>query len=99
MADSATFYTNRVLKEFKEKEPRHVQWCNGWIQFLKALQAYIKDHHTTGVSWNTQVSRYDSSLSIRCCHWNVAHKMDSPLSQKFQCFEIRASLMTAYFPN
>jgi adenylyl cyclase-associated protein len=53
MSDSAQFYTNRVLKDFKEKDARHVQWVKQWIQLLNSLQAYVKEYHTTGVIWNS----------------------------------------------
>ncbi|XP_052823658.1 adenylyl cyclase-associated protein 1 [Octopus bimaculoides] len=56
MSDSALFYTNRVLKEFKEKDATHVEWTKAWINALKELQSYVKEYHTTGLSWNPQVS-------------------------------------------
>uniref|UniRef100_A0A0B7AU63 Adenylyl cyclase-associated protein n=2 Tax=Arion vulgaris TaxID=1028688 RepID=A0A0B7AU63_9EUPU len=53
MIDSGTFFTNRVLKDHKQ-EPKHVDWCRSWIQLLTELQAYIKQYHTTGLSWNAK---------------------------------------------
>lgn len=53
MGDAAQFWTNRVLKDFKEKDAKHVQWVKQWIQLLADLQAYVKQHHTTGVVWNS----------------------------------------------
>lgn len=54
MADSALFYTNRVLKDFKEKDQTHVDWTKAWIGTLGDLRDYTKQYHTTGVSWNPQ---------------------------------------------
>ncbi len=51
MNDAGQFYTNRVLKEWKEKDPVHVEWCRSWIQTLTELQSYIKQYHTTGIVW------------------------------------------------
>lgn len=51
MNDAGQFYTNRVLKEWKEKDPTHVEWCRSWIQTLTELQQFIKQHHTTGIVW------------------------------------------------
>lgn len=48
MNDAGQFYTNRVLKEWKEKDITHVNWAKAWIQTLNDLQAYIKQYHTTG---------------------------------------------------
>lgn len=52
MNDAGQFYTNRVLKEWKEKNQTHVEWCRAWIQTLTELQAYIKQYHTTGLVWS-----------------------------------------------
>lgn len=53
MSDSAQFYTNRVLKDFKEKDAKHVTWVRQWLQLLSELQSYVKQNHTTGVTWNS----------------------------------------------
>ncbi|XP_068602923.1 adenylyl cyclase-associated protein 1-like [Brachionichthys hirsutus] len=52
MQDSAKFYTNRVLKEYKDKDKTHVEWVKAYIAIWDDLQLYIKKHHTTGLSWN-----------------------------------------------
>ncbi|XP_038656196.1 adenylyl cyclase-associated protein 1 [Scyliorhinus canicula] len=52
MTDAAMFYTNRVLKEYKDTDKRHVEWVKAYISFWTELQAYIKANHTTGLSWN-----------------------------------------------
>ncbi|RUS88919.1 hypothetical protein EGW08_003358 [Elysia chlorotica] len=64
MADAGTFYTNRVLKDFKEKDARHVEWTRAWIGTLTELQTYIKDFHRTGVAWNPKVGLTLSSLLL-----------------------------------
>lgn len=51
MNDAGQFYTNRVLKEWKEKDKRHVDWVKAWIQTLSDLQAFVKQYHTTGLVW------------------------------------------------
>ncbi|XP_072416979.1 adenylyl cyclase-associated protein 2 isoform X3 [Chiloscyllium punctatum] len=52
MYDAATFYTNRVLKEYKENDKRHVEWVKSFLSIWTELQAYIKEYHTTGLLWN-----------------------------------------------
>uniref|UniRef100_A0A671GAB8 Adenylyl cyclase-associated protein n=1 Tax=Rhinolophus ferrumequinum TaxID=59479 RepID=A0A671GAB8_RHIFE len=42
MNDAAMFYTNRVLKEYKDVDKKHVDW----------VKAYIKEFHTTGLTWS-----------------------------------------------
>jgi adenylyl cyclase-associated protein len=56
MRDSAQFYSNRVLKEFKDKDQAHVDWVNSWIQVFVALAAYVKKWHTTGLVWSGKVA-------------------------------------------
>lgn len=52
MNDAGQFYTNRVLKDWKEKDKTHVEWCRAWVQLLSDLQAYVKQYHTTGLVWS-----------------------------------------------
>uniref|UniRef100_UPI00398E9032 adenylyl cyclase-associated protein 1 isoform X2 n=1 Tax=Pristiophorus japonicus TaxID=55135 RepID=UPI00398E9032 len=52
MTDAAMFYTNRVLKDYKDTDKRHVEWVKAYISFWTELQAYIKANHTTGLSWS-----------------------------------------------
>lgn len=63
LLDAGMFYSNRVLKEFKEKDATHADWVKAWSQTLTELQAYVKQFHTTGVEWNKQGCVCDSS----CC--------------------------------
>jgi adenylyl cyclase-associated protein len=35
------------------RDVNHVNWVKLWLQLLGELQAYVKQHHTTGVSWNS----------------------------------------------
>ncbi|XP_065166269.1 adenylyl cyclase-associated protein 1 isoform X2 [Atheta coriaria] len=52
MNDAGQFYTNRVLKDWKEKDKKHVDWVKAWVQTLTELQAFVKQHHTTGLVWS-----------------------------------------------
>ncbi|CAG9864529.1 unnamed protein product [Phyllotreta striolata] len=52
MNDAGQFYTNRVLKEWKEKDKKHFDWAKAWVQTLSDLQAFVKQHHTTGLVWS-----------------------------------------------
>nr|KAF6443255.1 cyclase associated actin cytoskeleton regulatory protein 2 [Molossus molossus] len=52
MKDAATFYTNRVLKDYKHSDLRHVDWVKSYLSIWSELQAYIKEHHTTGLTWS-----------------------------------------------
>jgi len=52
MCDASMFYTNRVLKDWKDKSKAHVDWTKAWIQTLTQLSGFVKQHHTTGLVWN-----------------------------------------------
>ncbi|XP_014843967.1 PREDICTED: adenylyl cyclase-associated protein 2 [Poecilia mexicana] len=66
MNDAATFYTNRVLKDYKEIDRRHVDWVHAYLSIWTEMQSFIKQHHTTGLAWSktgpiAPVSLLDSS--------------------------------------
>ncbi|CAB1350753.1 unnamed protein product, partial [Coregonus sp. 'balchen'] len=52
MNDAAIFYTNRVLKDYKDSDKRHVEWVRSYLSIWTELQAFIKQHHTTGLVWS-----------------------------------------------
>ena len=52
MKDAGTFYTNRVIKEFKGNDDQQVAWARGYTQVLTDLHDYVKRVHTTGLVWN-----------------------------------------------
>ncbi|CAG9970624.1 unnamed protein product [Clonostachys byssicola] len=49
---SAQFFGNKVTKEFKEKEPKHVEWVQSFYQIFRDLSELIKQHYANGVVWN-----------------------------------------------
>ncbi|KAB1268184.1 Adenylyl cyclase-associated protein 1 [Camelus dromedarius] len=52
MNDTAMFYTNRVLKEYRDVDKKHVDWVKAYLSIWTELQAYIKEFHTTGLAWS-----------------------------------------------
>lgn len=52
MNDAGQFYTNRVLKDWKDKDVKHVEWARSWVQTLTELQKFVRQHHTTGLVWS-----------------------------------------------
>lgn len=63
MSDAAQFYSNRVLKEFKDKDSNHTEWVKLWIKVLNDLYSYVKQHHTTGLAWASQGKRDFGTVS------------------------------------
>nr|CAH8841222.1 unnamed protein product [Trichobilharzia regenti] len=58
MQEAGEFYTNRVIKEYKEKsrfqDAIHLTWTKNLMSVWTALQAYVKKHHVTGLVWNAR---------------------------------------------
>ncbi|XP_056335426.1 adenylyl cyclase-associated protein 2 isoform X2 [Danio aesculapii] len=52
MNDAAMFYTNRVLKDYKDTDARHVEWVRSYLSIWTDLQAFIREHHCTGLIWS-----------------------------------------------
>uniref|UniRef100_A0A8C9XKV6 Adenylyl cyclase-associated protein n=1 Tax=Sander lucioperca TaxID=283035 RepID=A0A8C9XKV6_SANLU len=52
MNDAATFYTNRVLKDYKETDRRHVDWVRSYLSIWTEMQSFIKQYHSTGLVWS-----------------------------------------------
>ncbi|EPB89149.1 suppressor of rasval19 [Mucor circinelloides] len=62
MKDAAQFYSNRVVKEWKEKEPKHVAWCQSFLAFLEDLAVYVKENFPTGLPWNPKGDKPDAFI-------------------------------------
>ncbi|KAF9934914.1 hypothetical protein FBU30_010181 [Linnemannia zychae] len=61
MKDSAQFYANRVVKDWKEKDQNHVLWVRAYMNMLNELQNYVRKFHTTGLVWNPKGTPLDSN--------------------------------------
>ncbi|KAI8990309.1 adenylate cyclase associated N terminal-domain-containing protein [Pilobolus umbonatus] len=53
MKEAAQFYSNRVSKEWKDKEPVHVEWAQSFLAFIESLAGFVKAQFTVGLSWNS----------------------------------------------
>ena len=40
------------MRFFSLRDQKHCNWAKSWVQLLTELQAYVKQNHTTGVTWN-----------------------------------------------
>ncbi|KAF3937310.1 hypothetical protein ABW19_dt0202195 [Dactylella cylindrospora] len=52
MSNAGQFYGNRVIKEYKEKEKKHVEWVQSFYAVCKALEEYVRKYHIHGIVWN-----------------------------------------------
>ncbi|XP_039595946.1 adenylyl cyclase-associated protein 1-like [Polypterus senegalus] len=62
MKDAAIFYTNRVLKDFKDTDKKQVEWVKSYLNIWSELQVYIKEYHPTGLTW----SKTGPKVSVQC---------------------------------
>lgn len=51
---SAEFYANKILMEYRSKEPKHVIWVKQLKELLMRMRAHVQAHHRTGADWNPQ---------------------------------------------
>ena len=54
-----------------------MDWAKAWIATLTELQDYVKQHHTTGVSWNPKVS---TPVSVPLTYIDLYPKVSTPVS-------------------
>lgn len=56
--ETAMFYTNKVLTGFKSSADaaKHKAWVETYLAIFEGMRDYIKEHHTTGPSWNSSGS-------------------------------------------
>uniref|UniRef100_A0A7S4M8K8 Adenylyl cyclase-associated protein n=1 Tax=Vannella robusta TaxID=1487602 RepID=A0A7S4M8K8_9EUKA len=48
---NSEFYSNKLLREYKGKDEDQVAWVMALKGFFTSLVAFIKQYHTTGLSW------------------------------------------------
>ncbi|OWZ49820.1 adenylyl cyclase-associated protein [Cryptococcus neoformans c45] len=62
MKNAAQFWSDRVIKQYKETNASAVAWAKSFIALVAALESYVKQWHTTGVVWNPKGSPAPSSM-------------------------------------
>ncbi|KAG6808011.1 hypothetical protein H0H93_000705, partial [Arthromyces matolae] len=50
--DSVVYYGNKIMQEYKSKDPKHVEWVKAFIAILDESKKYAIEFHTTGLAWN-----------------------------------------------
>ncbi|CAN4112354.1 unnamed protein product [Withania somnifera] len=49
----AEFYSNKILVEFRNKDPNHVEWAKALKElYLPGLRNYVKSHYPLGPVWS-----------------------------------------------
>lgn len=58
------YWANNIRREFRTTNPDQIAFCDTFKALMLELMTYVKEYHTTGVSWNprgTDVSAYQFS--------------------------------------
>jgi len=64
---SSDFWSNKIRKEYKGKDEKHVTFCNTLKTLIIELSAYVKEYHLSGLMWNPRgipVEQYELSPEI-----------------------------------
>ncbi|CAH8502416.1 unnamed protein product [Heterobilharzia americana] len=77
MQEAGEFFTNRVIKEYKEKDAVHVLWTKNLMSLWSALQAYLKKHHVCGLAWN---ARGKPATASRLCKSSPNREVNSSVA-------------------
>ncbi|KAG6481070.1 hypothetical protein ZIOFF_057662 [Zingiber officinale] len=60
----AEFYSNKILVEYKNKEPEHINWAKSMKElYFPGLCDYVKNFYPLGPAWGIAVSTLPSSSS------------------------------------
>lgn len=60
--DSATFWTNKVLQQFKHLNESHVEWVKQFLGIFDGLKLYVKQFHPQGLSWDANGGDFAANL-------------------------------------
>lgn len=59
------YWANGIRKEHRTTNPDQVAFCDTFKALLLGLMDYVKEHHTTGVSWNPRGGKREVLFSIK----------------------------------
>lgn len=54
MVESGKFYTNRILKEFKGKDDKHVEWVHALLDVWNQLKDITVTYYPAGLTWGSR---------------------------------------------
>ncbi|CAH6720409.1 adenylyl cyclase-associated protein [[Candida] jaroonii] len=61
--DSAQFWSNRIMKEYKDSDQTQVEWVKSFLGIFEPLKDYVKEFHTKGPKWNVNGKPLEEVLS------------------------------------
>jgi adenylyl cyclase-associated protein len=80
---SAEFWSNRIRKEYKNKDDRHIAFCDGIKNCILQLSEYIGIYHKAGLSWNTRgISIAEAAIRLSDTPADIVDPLKSPKGTK-----------------
>lgn len=61
---SAQYWGNRVLKEYKDKDPKQVEWIQSYYKVFKDLAEYVKQTYPQGIPWNPKGVSAEEAIAL-----------------------------------
>mmetsp|Transcript_9781 Transcript_9781/g.39794 ORF Transcript_9781/g.39794 Transcript_9781/m.39794 type:complete len:479 (-) Transcript_9781:1889-3325(-) len=58
------FWANKIRVAYKKTEPKHVAFCDMFKTLLVDLMQYVKEHHATGVTFNSDGHNIGAFASV-----------------------------------
>lgn len=52
--DSSRYWSDRIVKEYKDKDKIHVEWVNLLKKIFAGLSDYLDEFHSSGLAWNVK---------------------------------------------
>jgi len=75
---SSDFWSNKIRKEYKGKDKKHIDFCDTMKALIVDLAAYLKEYHLSGLMWNANgipVKDFkSSSIPIAKTTQNISNK-------------------------
>lgn len=60
--DASQFWTNRILKEFKDSDPNSSLWVKTFLNVFNELQNFVKQYQATGLTWKADGIDFKDAL-------------------------------------
>ncbi|ODV59419.1 adenylate cyclase-binding protein ASCRUDRAFT_9471 [Ascoidea rubescens DSM 1968] len=60
--DSSQFWSNRIMKEYKDTDPIHVEWVKTFSLIFGNLKNYVKKYHMNGLAWNANGLFFEEAI-------------------------------------
>lgn len=75
----AEFYSNKILVEYRSKDPNHVEWARALKElYLPGLRDYVKSHYPLGPVWSATGKTMTSAPAKAPSPTAPAHKPGAP---------------------